>query len=198
MPLSDIACRTSKPREKPYKLSDGGGLYLLVEKNGSKLWRHAFRFDAKQKLVALGAYPAVSLAEARTARDANKALLAKGLGPSAHRSSESLIEVPRALPVPTRSGLSRKSSWRSSKPKAMIRKPSKRRNGCSASSMPTWVIARSRISRRRSCSRYCARSNVAVGTIQRAEREASAVACFDTPSRPIEPIAILRRISPAL
>jgi hypothetical protein len=55
MPLTDTACRTSKSREKPYKLSDGGGLYLLVEKNGSKLWRHAFRFDGKQKLVAMRA-----------------------------------------------------------------------------------------------------------------------------------------------
>ena len=56
MPLTDTICRTSKSREKPYKLSDGGGLYLLLEKNGSKLWRHAFRFDGKQKLVALGTY----------------------------------------------------------------------------------------------------------------------------------------------
>jgi hypothetical protein len=54
--LSDTTCRASKPKEKPYKLSDGGGLYLLVEKSGSRLWRHAFRFDGKQKLVALGAY----------------------------------------------------------------------------------------------------------------------------------------------
>ena len=51
------ACRTSKPREKPYKLSDSGGLFLLIERKGSKLWRHAFRYDGKQKLVALGAYP---------------------------------------------------------------------------------------------------------------------------------------------
>jgi Arm DNA-binding domain len=70
-----MVCRTSKPGEKPYKMSDGGGLYLLVdlyllvEKNGSKLWRHAFRFDGKQKLVALGAYPIVSLADARAGRD---------------------------------------------------------------------------------------------------------------------------------
>jgi integrase len=85
MPLSDTACRTSKPKEKPYKLSDAGGLYLLVEINGSKLWRHAFRFDAKQKLLALGAYPAVSLAEARAGRDANRALLARGLDPSVQR-----------------------------------------------------------------------------------------------------------------
>jgi hypothetical protein len=66
-------------------LSDSGGLYLLVERRGSKLWRHAFRFDGKQKLIALGSYPAVSLAEARTGRDANKALLAKGIDPSAQR-----------------------------------------------------------------------------------------------------------------
>jgi hypothetical protein len=51
------ACRTSKPREKPYKPSDSGGLFLLIERKGSKLWRHAFRYDGKQKLVALGAYP---------------------------------------------------------------------------------------------------------------------------------------------
>jgi hypothetical protein len=67
MPITNTVCRTSKPGEKPYKMSDGGGLYLLVEKNGSKLWRHAFRFDGKQKLVALGAYPIVSLADARAA-----------------------------------------------------------------------------------------------------------------------------------
>jgi hypothetical protein len=85
MPLSDTVCRTSKPREAPYKLSDGGGLYLLVEKNGSKLWRHAYRFDGKQKLMALGAYPAVTLADARAGRDANKAHLAKGVDPSAQR-----------------------------------------------------------------------------------------------------------------
>lgn len=85
MPLSDTTCRTSKKREKPYKLSDSGGLYLLVEKSGSKLWRHAYRFDGKQKLVALGSYPAVSLADARTEREANKSMLAKGIDPSAQR-----------------------------------------------------------------------------------------------------------------
>jgi Arm DNA-binding domain len=58
---------------------------LLVEKDGSKLWRHAFRFDGKEKLVALGAYPIVSLADARAGRDANKSLLTKGFDPSAQR-----------------------------------------------------------------------------------------------------------------
>ena len=85
MPLSDSACRSAKSGEKPYKISDGGGLHLLVETNGSRLWRQAYRFDGKQKLIALGAYPAVSLADARAGRDANKALLAKGIDPSAQR-----------------------------------------------------------------------------------------------------------------
>jgi hypothetical protein len=92
MPITDTTCRTGKSREKPYKLSDGGGIYLLVEKNGSKLWRHAFRFDGKQKLVALGAYPIVSLADVRAGRDANKSLLARGVDPS--RSAE---DRPRCL-----------------------------------------------------------------------------------------------------
>jgi Arm domain-containing DNA-binding protein len=85
MPLSDAACRAAKPAEKPYKISDGGGLHLLVEKNGSRLWRQAYRFDGKQKVMALGAYPSVSLADARGARDKNKALLAKGVDPSVQR-----------------------------------------------------------------------------------------------------------------
>ncbi|MET4043954.1 integrase arm-type DNA-binding domain-containing protein [Bradyrhizobium sp. RT6a] len=85
MPLSDAACRSAKSAEKPFKLSDAGGLYLLVETSGSRLWRQAYRFDGKQRLIALGAYPVVSLAEARIARDTNKALLAKGVDPSAQR-----------------------------------------------------------------------------------------------------------------
>lgn len=85
MPLSDTACRSAKSADKPYKISDGGGLHLLVEKNGSRLWRQAYRFDGKQKLIALGAYPTVTLADARASRDANKALLAKGIDPSTQR-----------------------------------------------------------------------------------------------------------------
>jgi integrase len=85
MPLSDAACRAAKPGEKALKLSDGGGLFLLVEKSGSKLWRQAYRFDGKQKLISLGSYPAVALASARAARDANKAILARGIDPSVQR-----------------------------------------------------------------------------------------------------------------
>ena len=49
---SDVAFRSAKPRQKPFKLSDGGGLYLLVQPNAAKLWRLAYRFDGKQKLLA--------------------------------------------------------------------------------------------------------------------------------------------------
>jgi Arm DNA-binding domain len=56
MPLTDVSIRNARPKEKPTKLSDGQGLHLLVTPNGSKLWRLAYRFDAKQKLLALGAH----------------------------------------------------------------------------------------------------------------------------------------------
>src|SRR5689334_23952865 len=77
MPLTDLAVRTCKSDGKPRKISDGGGLYLLVQPNGSKLWRMAYRFLGKQKTLALGQYPAVTLREARRARDRAKKQLAK-------------------------------------------------------------------------------------------------------------------------
>jgi hypothetical protein len=89
MPLSDTAVRNAKPRTKPFKLSDGGGLHLLVPPHGSKLWRLAYRFGCKQKTLALGIYPAVTLAEARAKRDAARKLLGSGKDPSVlKRASE--------------------------------------------------------------------------------------------------------------
>ena len=55
--LTDTACRNLKPKATPYKKSDGGGLRLFVQPNGSKLWRLAYRFGGKQKELAFGAYP---------------------------------------------------------------------------------------------------------------------------------------------
>ena len=81
MPLTDTVCRTSKPREKAYKLSDANGLYLLVQPNGSRLWRQAYRFHGKRKLIALGSYPIVPLASARAAREVNKGLIERGVWP---------------------------------------------------------------------------------------------------------------------
>ncbi len=67
MALSDSAVRTLKPGEKPFKQYDRGGLFLLVNPNGSKLWRWRYRFGGKEKLMAIGEYPIVSLAQARDA-----------------------------------------------------------------------------------------------------------------------------------
>jgi len=85
MPLSDVACRTAKPAATIKKLSDGWGLQLWVHPSGSKLWRYAYRFSGKQKLLSFGPYPIVSLAEARDERDKAKKLLVKGIDPSEAR-----------------------------------------------------------------------------------------------------------------
>lgn len=88
MPLKDVAVRNAKPSDKPRKLSDGGGLHILIQPAGSKLWRLAYRFAGKQKTLALGAYPAVSLEEARRGRDEAKKLLARSVDPSAQRKAD--------------------------------------------------------------------------------------------------------------
>jgi integrase len=85
MLLKDTTLRNVKAPAKPRKLSDGGGLHLLVQLTGSKLWRLAYRFAGRQKTLALGAYPAVSLADARRGRDEAKKLLARGIDPSEQR-----------------------------------------------------------------------------------------------------------------
>ncbi|CAM3938182.1 tyrosine-type recombinase/integrase [Klebsiella pneumoniae] len=79
MKLTARQVDTSKPKDKPYKLSDGGGLYLLVNPNGSRYWRLKYRIAGKEKLLALGVYPDITLAEARQKRaDAKKVLTAGG------------------------------------------------------------------------------------------------------------------------
>lgn len=81
MKLTDTACKTAKARDKAYKRFDGGGLYLEVMPNGNKLWRLKYRFLGKEKRFSLGAYPLVTLAEAREGRDEAKKLLAKDIDP---------------------------------------------------------------------------------------------------------------------
>jgi integrase len=82
MPLTDTACRAAKPGASLVKLSDGGGLQLWLQPNGTRSWRLAYRFGKKQKLLAIGAYPTIPLSDARRARDAAKRLLANGVDPS--------------------------------------------------------------------------------------------------------------------
>ncbi len=90
MPLTDLAIRNAKPAAKPVKLSDGGGLFLLITPAGGKLWRLKFRVDNKEKGLALGSYPAVGLAEARKRREEAKAQLAQGLDPAREKKRAKL------------------------------------------------------------------------------------------------------------
>ncbi|MDD2966258.1 MAG: integrase arm-type DNA-binding domain-containing protein [Desulfovibrionaceae bacterium] len=85
MKLTDTALRALKPTDKVQKLSDGGGLYLHVTPTGSRLWRMAYRFAGKQKLLSFGAYPAISLRDARKLREEAKEQLAKGIDPGAEK-----------------------------------------------------------------------------------------------------------------
>jgi Arm DNA-binding domain len=91
--LNDTRIRSAKPSERDYKLTDFDGLYLLVRSNGSKLWRFAYRFDGKQKQIALGAYPEVTLAEARDRREASRKLLAAAKDPSLERRLEKIAKA---------------------------------------------------------------------------------------------------------
>ncbi|MCB4379378.1 tyrosine-type recombinase/integrase [Synechococcus sp. MU1644] len=82
MPLSDVQIRNLKPREKPYKVSDFEGLFLLVTPAGSKLWNVKYRLYGKEKKLSLGAYPAISLAQARKLKEEARAKIALGIDPS--------------------------------------------------------------------------------------------------------------------
>ncbi|WP_311748962.1 tyrosine-type recombinase/integrase [Proteus terrae] len=90
MPLTDIQIRKANPKEKPYTLNDGNGLSLLVEPNGSKGWRFRYRFAGKPKMISLGVYGQVTLAEARKKRDEAKKQLAENINPSDARKSEKI------------------------------------------------------------------------------------------------------------
>ncbi len=81
MALTDTAVRNAKPKEKPYKLGDSGGLYVIVRPNGSKLWRYKYRLGGKANSRGLGRYPDVSLKEARRRRDECRQDVANGVNP---------------------------------------------------------------------------------------------------------------------
>ena len=85
MPLTDLKIRKAKPRLKPYKMGDGGGLFLLVKPGGGKLWQQKYRFLGKEKLLSHGQYPEVTLAQAREKRDAARAVLAEDRDPGVQK-----------------------------------------------------------------------------------------------------------------
>ena len=87
-PMSEDTVRNAMPKGKQFALYDGGGLFLLVRPSGGKLWRLKYRFDGKDKKIALGAYPAMTLEEARIKRDAAKELVLQGFDPAEIRKQE--------------------------------------------------------------------------------------------------------------
>lgn len=96
MPLSATAIKNAKSTTKPLKLFDGGGLFLLVNPNGSRWWRFKYRFAGKEKLLSLGTFPDVSLKDARDRRDAARKQVASGIDPSEHRKAEKATAVSSA------------------------------------------------------------------------------------------------------
>ena len=93
MPLTDIQIKNFKPLAKPFRKSDGGGLFIEVKPNNSKLWKMAYRHSGKQKLLSFGSYPAVSLARARERRLEAKTLLADGIDPMAKAKADKSKQI---------------------------------------------------------------------------------------------------------
>jgi integrase len=90
MALTDVAIRNAKPRAKPYKMGDAFGLFVLIQPSGGKLWRFKYRFEGREKKLAIGTYPVIGLAEARRRRDQARELLAAGKDPSREGQREKL------------------------------------------------------------------------------------------------------------
>ncbi|EAA8278938.1 DUF4102 domain-containing protein [Salmonella enterica] len=90
MPLNDMQIRRAKPEAKAYTLGDGQGLSLLIEPNGSKSWRFRYRFAGKPKMISLGVYPTITLADARSRRDDARKLVAEGKNPSEVRKERKI------------------------------------------------------------------------------------------------------------
>ena len=88
MALTELEVKKSKATDKPVKLTDGGGLFLLVQPNGAKYWRLAYRYGGKQKTLALGVYPDISLSDARERRETARKVLANDVDPSAVKKAQ--------------------------------------------------------------------------------------------------------------
>ncbi|MEN6487334.1 MAG: integrase arm-type DNA-binding domain-containing protein, partial [Smithella sp.] len=93
IPLTDLKVQKVKPQDKPISLFDGGGLYLLVTPSGGKLWRFKYRFAGKEKKIAFGSYPEISLICARQRRDDARRLLANNVDPGAVRKAQKQAKI---------------------------------------------------------------------------------------------------------
>lgn len=115
VPLTDVKVRNVKPAGKDVKLFDGGGLYLLVTRSGGKLWQFKYRYDGKEKKLAFGSYPEVSLADARDKRESARKLVASGVDPGVVRKAQKAArtsEIENSLEIVAREWHSRfLSTW---------------------------------------------------------------------------------------
>lgn len=96
VPLTDLQVQKAKPKDKDYKLADGGGLYLLVTSSGGKLWRMDYRLDGKRKTASFGSYPSVGIADARQRREDAKKLLANSIDPVTAKQKEIAARIESA------------------------------------------------------------------------------------------------------
>lgn len=94
--MTNTAIKAAQSRSQSYKLFDGKGLFLSVEPSGGKLWRLKYRYDGKEKKLALGAFPETGLKEARVRRDEARKLLGAGIDPGAQRKIEKLGKAVRS------------------------------------------------------------------------------------------------------
>jgi integrase len=129
MTLTVSEVKAAELREKPYKLADSGGLYLLVNPNGTKWWRWKYRFRGKEKLLALGAFPDVSLKEARSGRDKARIVLEAGRDPGAERKTLRQTREQQLNPVNSFEAVARAfveerktEKWTDEYAKAMLRR----------------------------------------------------------------------------
>ncbi|WP_454889841.1 tyrosine-type recombinase/integrase [Serratia quinivorans] len=112
MALTDAKIRAAKPDEKPYKLADSGNMFLLVHPNGSRYWRLRYRFQGKEKTLALGVYPEVSLSEAREKRDEARKLIATNIDPCEQkRVKKSVSDVAHTFEAIARQWRSSNKKW---------------------------------------------------------------------------------------
>ncbi len=95
MALTDVAIRKAKPADKPSRMFDGGGLYLEIAPSGGKLWRLKYRYGGKEKRLAIGTYPEISLIDARNRRETARKLLANGVDPADAKKAHKAARLDR-------------------------------------------------------------------------------------------------------
>lgn len=98
--LTATAVKKTNPSTKPKKLSDGGGLYLLIQPNGSRYWRYDYRFSGKRKTLAIGVYPEITLKKARERHQEARELIGQEIDPTERRKAQTFLNAPFSIPEP--------------------------------------------------------------------------------------------------